>query len=242
MAGLLYKEWLLQRKNLIILFISILFLSSMHFFVLAGDEIPLDLDMFSTLYGVFVCVMLFLITGMFQPGIFAVDESKIWANYITSSPLRVKGQVRSKYYFVLLMSIALLFWIMLWGYIFTAVSGVDMNLMGVSAALFYIQLTLRAFELPFIVRFGSKIGGTYKSMIGIAALFIVIVYLLFGNLSYFGSLEDFFAWLDNLLQNGFPDSMMLITSLFPYLAVLLYYLSYKISCKMYLKGVETYVK
>ena len=76
----------------------------------------------------------------------------------------------------------------------------------------------------------------------IASLIIGIAYLLFGDLSIFGSYESFTNFLMNhiLSEDGFTTGFTDILYLIPALIYVLYYISYRISCKLYLKGGEHY--
>ncbi|MDE7093708.1 MAG: hypothetical protein K2O52_02230, partial [Oscillospiraceae bacterium] len=70
-----------------------------------------------------------------------------------------------------------------------------------------------------------------------------IIYALFGDLSIFGSVDNFYEKIINFIDGkNTPEILLLVIGIFMHVAVLFYYLSYKISCKYYLKGVECYDK
>jgi hypothetical protein len=97
----------------------------------------------------------------------------------------------------------------------------------------FILIVIWAFEIPFAVFFGSKYGGYVKMAIFLAFFAAVIIYTLYG------STDTFFGKLEKLINSQNSTLMLSFNALFPYTACILYLLSYKISCKLYLKGAET---
>ncbi|MCM1495071.1 MAG: ABC-2 transporter permease [Bacteroides sp.] len=251
MFGLIYKELVLQKRNLLLLggafalLLAILFFPAVSGYLnTLSETMGLPADTLLMLWQLVIFIILFLITGVYQSTIFEVDENKKWAGFITASPLRGNGQIAAKYWFTLLLSLAAFeicqFFYMISGAVY-----------GISVAsvpflpIFYLQLLLRAFEYPFLVRFGSKNGGNYKGILFLIVVMLVIIYLLFGDLSAFGSLNDMTDWLFQclMMENAISsDGLMIAQAALPYASALLYYLSYRVSCKFYQMGVETYDK
>lgn len=250
MVGLIYKEFAIQRRSLTILGVSCgLFILAL-FFPLFGDYVTTlssnmgaDRSVLLMIWEFVIYVLLFLIVGMYQPTIFEADESKKWAGFVSSTPLTGKGQIAAKYYFVLLLSVMIHALCWCFNYIYAAVYQLDFSLVDILVILFYIQLLLRAFELPFVVRFGSKNGDTYKGFLFLILVMVVVIYLLFGDLSAFGSINTL---IDELFKALTMDTTsmgyLVLPPLLPIISVVCFYASYHISCKLYLKGVETYDK
>lgn len=237
MAGLLYKEFIQNRRNLALIGVAMLVISSIMFM-----SAPEGFEQIWTLMGLMVYVLIFALTGeMFQSSIFEPDESKKWAYFIASSPMMAKGQVGSKYWFTLLTSYAVLVWCAVCDAVSCAVHDNPNNMISLIVMLFFIQILMRAVEIPFIVRFGSKIGNVYKGVAAFVLIFAVIVYLLFGDLSKFGSAENFYSWFFRVL-NGGSDGVLIFMAALPYLSIGLYYISYRLSCGFYMKGAENYDK
>ena len=70
---------------------------------------------------------------------------------------------------------------------------------------------------------------------------IAFEYIFFGDLSIFGSPEKILELFEKLSDTSLmTDISLVLLAVFPYFAVGLYYLSYKLSCKLYLKGAEEY--
>ncbi|MBQ7776805.1 MAG: ABC-2 transporter permease [Lachnospiraceae bacterium] len=188
-----------------------------------------------------IYLSLFACISAFQSNLFEHDERKVWSHYITASPQGYKGQVLSKYY----MTFSTSFAVVVWGYICDMISSLTSGYIGSASSIyttyFYIQIILQAIEYPFLIRFGHKHGNTYKIAMFIVAFYGVMVYLLFGKLPKNFS-DNMFDFLFKLATNetALPTMALGFTALLPYVAALLFYLSYKLSCKWYLKGVETY--
>lgn len=237
MVGLLYKEFIQNRRNLALIGGTLMIFSSIMFI-----PEPEGFEEIWTLLGLIVYVPIFALTGdMFQSSIFESDESKKWAYFIASSPMTVKGQVGSKYWFTLLTSYAVLVWCAVCDAISCAVHDNPNSMISLIVMLFFIQIMMRAVEMPFIIRFGSKIGAVYKGIVFSVLIFAVIVYLLFGDLSKFGSVENFYSWFFKMMSGG-SNGMLIFSAALPYVSVGLYYLSYRLSCGFYMKGAENYDK
>jgi hypothetical protein len=80
----------------------------------------------------------------------------------------------------------------------------------------------------------SWVIGVAVGAIFLAAFAAVIIYTLYG------STDTFFGKLEKLINSQNSTLMLSFNALFPYTACILYLLSYKISCKLYLKGAETH--
>ncbi|MCI5751405.1 MAG: ABC-2 transporter permease [Oscillospiraceae bacterium] len=237
MAGLLYKELIINKKSLLIYLGTVLFLSFGMIVNITGDDI--DPEKVAGIIPLFY-FMIFFFTGMFQPNLFEPDETKKWAYFATSTPAMARGQVYSKYMAGFLMSLFAMLWCQVLDMTVNFILGTQTMAMSAVYIFFYAQLFLRAVEYPFIVRFGSKIGSTYKMASFFLVIFIVFVYLLFGDLSML-DMNNIFDIIYGILDGSiFSDNVLFVISLSPYLAIASYYLSYRMSCKFYLKGAESF--
>ena len=106
---------------------------------------------------------------------------------------------------------------------------------GVTLTLFAIELIMKAVEMPCITAFGSKIGTQVKGGLMAVIVFVSVIYLLFGDLSWIGSeesfWESFFKFIGDFRFSTFGLGLLLA-------AVPLYALSCVISVKVYLRGIE----
>ena len=163
-----------------------------------------------------------------------------WQNFIVSTPDGVHKQIASKYIFNIGIAGIAVNILLIVVYIAGAIANKDIALYSLIVISFFsLQIFVRAFESPFLVRFGSKYGNIFR-MVCIALLtFGVTIYLLFGDLSIFGSLDSFLNFMKELAQK---DGFIYTLRLTPVLCLILYYLSYRISCCFYLKGGAYYDK
>jgi len=248
MLGLLYKDYCILKKNIwsmaaVMLLLSVVLLLPASVWEKTGllsETITAQVIAF-TIMPVVVYIDMFACIGGLQKNMLEHDECKAWSNYITASPLGYKEQVLSKYYMMLLSSFAVVVWGFLCDMLSSLVVGSVGSASGIYTTFFYIHIILQAIEYPFLIRFGHKYGNTYKVGLLIVAFYGLMVYLLFGKIPESLS-EDFFGFVFNLAasENALPTFALGILALLPYVAALLFYLSYKLSCKWYLKGVEAY--
>lgn len=236
MFGLIYKELLANKKQ----FIPILIITAFASFFMAVPPIVSDMEEWEVnLTLCFSSIIIALVVEMFQQGIFEYDERKVWQAFICSTSDGIKKQISSKYIFNLFLSSMMMCWCTFLFYIAAAISNHNVTISGfVLQLIVLIQIFFRAFETPFIIRFGSKKGNIIRMVIMSTIVLIVLIYALFGDLSIFGSVEDLIKWF----QETFSDNIPMIIRLTPAVALFLYWVSYKISCVLYLKGGESYDK
>lgn len=236
MAGLLLKELLVNKKTILLIWGGIVFMS-VFLYIPCSDSF----DGADTAYTFLITtdlIVVYLLNSILQQSIFLPDERKHWTDFIVSSPVTSKGQVLSKYYFSLISSSAVLMYLYLALSINAVIQGHDSSAVSFAIIMFFIQIITRSIEFPFIIRFGSKYGNNYRTIIFICMFFILAVYLLFGDLSIFGTFDGFMEWFSRLLKaEAFSDCMLASALCIP---GILYCLSYKISCRMYLKGACNY--
>ena len=187
-----------------------------------------------------LCILIaFLITGMIQGLIFEGDDKRVFGFFLTSTPDGVKRYIKTKYELGFVMILLTLFSLQLGDWIMTIVSAAyDVEWHGFAEVMIYLsflQIVLRAFEYPFTVRFGVKAGSYIKTALGtLLALITAAVFIIFED-----KLVPFFSGFSlKKLSKG----ANVFVSVFPVLSVLLYIVSFKISCKLYPKGVERYDK
>lgn len=241
MKGLLYKDLIVQKVNLICIGI-VIFLLPMPLWIMANDEYQ-DEGLAAMLMCSGTYCIIFFIIGMFQSAMFEHDETKKWSGYITSSPIATEGQVASKYLMSLIISIIALFWCYIVGIICETIFEGMTSPFSLCVGLFYFQLFMRAVEFPFVARFGCKSGAAIKGAVFVLIILAAAVYGLFGDISFIGSFDSVMDKLISILSgDGISSYAMLILSLLPFICIALYYASYRISCRLYLKGIESYEK
>ncbi len=250
MFGLFYREFIMQRRNLILLggayllMIIILFLpKGTDYINTISNSFDIPADALIVMWIAIILVVSFIFIGLYQSTIFEIDEKRKWAEFLCSTPLTGKGMVAGKYYFTLFISFILVSMNWVVTYIANVVYQQEFYYTDMLVILFYVQLILRAMEYPYIVRYGTKNGGNYKGIFFLVIVMLVIIYVLFGDLSYFGSINNMIDSLaDSILAKDKTEGMMTVMAVLPYVSIAAFYISYRISVKLYDKGVECYDK
>lgn len=233
MRGLLYKNFLLYRVDLIVIG-CIQFIVSVTAILLAAGNFPPEEKLFFSM-ALYFCV--FLTSGLFEQQLFAPDETRVTSSFIISAPGGAKGHVESKYYTILIINLLILACCFLTDAAACVISGTNAYSVGAMCMLFFcINLIFSAFSTPFYIRFGSVYGNGAKfGTIGVLVL-VVGIYALFGDISFLLG-DDPLSAITEFVTSG---NALLVLSLFPAASVLLYYASYRLSLKLYRKGAESY--
>lgn len=259
MTGLLYKE---LRQNRLILLLSILLPVPVVFFPLLSLTAGLNdyehplieaAKQLSETGGLITRLLMtffgLIILALLISMIFSADESKKWAYFTASHPKGYRGHLYMKYAVLFMVFglyfVSLYYMDSLLQMIVFHVSGDDMlSFANLYMLLFFLQLFLNAWNIPFMIRFGVKNSAVVRCIAILVLLFLVLVYLLFGPLpggfnGYTLRAADF---LEKLMKGELNGIISVIASAFPIAAVGLYLLSYRISCKLFMKGAADYVK
>lgn len=233
MRGFFYKDVVMSKMSLIVIAALTVLCAGTGVFITkcCGD------DTSAAIFPPAIVVMDFIFVGMFDTGLFTFDENRLWQSFAASTPQAFKAQAQSKYLLVSAINLFVVFVFFIADNITAFLTDAASGIMTSAAFLmFSIQLISVAVEIPFMVRFGSRKGVNVKfAVIGIIIL-IVGIYLLFGDISFlFGG--NFKEILIAFLQKGGTVWTM---ALLPYFAIVLYFLSYRISAALYRKGAENY--
>ncbi len=230
MRGLLYKQLLTFRLPAAAIALSHLYFA---FFSIASTLDGRDGNMWAVLEMIVPFVMFSVSNGE----LFRCDERDKWCCFAASTPQTSKGQVLSKYYFTLAVHVVILFLCFVIDCIFIAVRGdIAAANMTIGYIFFCVSLMMNALEFPFYFRFGSNHGGQVKTASILTVVLLLCIYGLFGDISFLLN-----GNLDNTLKTLFSQSAALWSlALLPAAALMLFYLSYRISLRMYRKGMENY--
>lgn len=230
MIGYFYKDLLLSKFAILtqITFLGIISLMSILFATLPqGSLAPLVLLEFCA----------FLLTNVINQHLFQADERRTWQYFALSTPQKEQGQIGSKYILVLLVNLVTLLWLLLLDCVFGHMA--EKPGLSTSSALllfFSLMLVMDAIEMPFVFRFGSTYGAKCKGYVMLGIFGVVAIYLLYGDISFLRTGDPLSAFLGKL-QGG---TMHRFLDLLPYIAVVLYFLSYCLSLKIMKKGIEAY--
>ncbi|MCR4641344.1 MAG: hypothetical protein K5697_04865, partial [Lachnospiraceae bacterium] len=113
------------------------------------------------------------------------------------------------------------------------------------------NLFIQSFELPLAYRYGGAQSDKMRVAIWLILLLPIAIYLLFGDIDWLLGENGFYYRYQEYIHD--PETLteaagsymqnlsriaVFVFTLIPHLLVLCYYLSYKISCKVYVKGVK----
>lgn len=239
MKGLLYKEILLSKQWLIFLAcMEAVFSAAVIILAVCVKNEDPGIVMATH---IIIAAAMYFISGILDDTYFSHDENSKWSIFVAATPGTMKEQILCKYYIILLENLLILFW----GYILDIVTAAVLDDVTAFAGQFYflffsISLFIKAFINAFNVRFGSDVGKIAFG-ISVAVIFgLIALWFLFGDISGFMDMEKS---LMDLITEFLSDKVIIwIMTLLPYVAVISYYLSYRISAKIYRKGVENYAE
>lgn len=248
--GFLYKEIRQNRIGILLIVLAPLFsyifasgmLALICFFDDAEDGYIDTITSNVTLLAsaiIGACIATGILTGIFKG-----DDKKLWGYFTASTSAGIKGFLYTKYVLLFAMN-----GIYLAASYFMSISvstvryflvgEENISTMNIHTVVFFALLFLSALDIPFIVRFGTKKG----SIIKISGL-IVFVILLTLAIAYIPpeTLDSIFAFCEKFIKNKAEGWIQLIPAAAPFLSLGVYYLSYRISCGLFMKGVNAYDK
>lgn len=250
--GLLYKE--LKQNRLMLIFAALvpLLLTAFPFCfsaigVMTGGT-GVD-EMFETATNIIMRVLMF-VTGFFivsgmMTEVFRGDGKKLWAYFVVSLPQGVKEFMYRKYLVTLMMNliyaVSFVFAENLLATVNYFVTGEELttNLQGFYLSGVFLLMFTSAFDIPFTVRYGSQKGSMVKmiTMLSICTAAIAVYNMLPENIA-----EIITKAAVSLFNGEANDTLLLIASLLPYIALAAFLLSYRTACGVFMKGVNEYDK
>lgn len=244
MWGLIYKDLCICKKTILIAVAATLILPTIFLIVIPliaytpEEEAISDMIMVSSLIGSF----LFYICWIDMTTAFiSADERKLWSGFVSSSSVNAKGHVQSKY----CEGIIVLVFLFNFCYIFLNIADVIIyqkfnfsetaSVINQAFLMAWLLMAIWAIEMPFTFYFGSKYGNYIKLCLLAIVMIIIFIIILYG------SKELSFDKLWEIVMSEEPSmKMQIFSAAFPFAASALYYISYRISCKIYLKGAEKF--
>ncbi|WP_432650985.1 ABC-2 transporter permease [Huintestinicola sp.] len=251
-VGFLYKEIRQNTKSIITVillpFLILVFLTCcLAIFSLSEDYggenwiiITLTSDLFRILS---IALGFFSVSGLLL-SVFHGDDKKLWAYFIASAPKGVERFLYTKYvvsfamcglYFVSSYVAETILASLSWAVLENEL----MSFTIISIIVFFMLILMNSFSIPMMLRFGEKKGSIINVII---MLCLAIAAILILSLVPMEIQDKIFAWLASFLTNDFTDLTVLLMGLFPVVSMGAYILSYKISCRIFMKGVSEYDK
>ena len=244
MSGLLYKNFRLNLSSMIFSLITAavscltMILVCLFAFVLPGKTPEVE-QLNDLTLGFGACYFLaFWLPSMATSTLFQVDESKTCCAFAMSLPQGAKGHIEAKYYYMLILNLSIMFVTFVSDTVTTAMTGGMTSNTVIIIIVFALVLLLSAIETPFMVRFGSQRGLAIKGAVVGGVFIFAALYFLFGDITWLIENEnDPLTALMEWLQSG---DIVFWLSLFPFISVAAFYLSCRISVKLFRKGAESY--
>lgn len=251
-VGFLYKEIRQNTKSIITVillpFLILVFLTCCLAIVSLSEDyggenwiiITLTSDLFRILS---IALGFFSVSGLLL-SVFHGDDKKLWAYFIASAPKGVERFLYTKYvvsfamcglYFVSSYVAETILASLSWAVLENEL----MSFTIISIIVFFMLILMNSFSIPMMLRFGEKKGGIINTII---ILCLAIAAILILSLVPMEIQDKIFAWLANFLTGDHGDLTALLIGIFPAFSVGAYILSYKVSCKIFMKGVNEYDK
>lgn len=250
--GLLYKELKQNKLVLILAACTPILLTVFPFCFSALDVIANNAgvnEIFETATNTIIRVLMFfcgifVISGLMSE-VFRGDDKKLWAYFVVSTPQGVRGFLYRKYVVTVMMNLVYMASGIFADNLLATVNyfATGNELMTSMSSLYilgvFFLMSVSVLDIPFTVRYGSKRGSIIKMIIMMSlCTAAVAVYSLMP--------EDFQEKVTQVVISLFNgeanDALMLITSLLPYIIFAAFLFSYKISCGVFMKGVNEYDK
>lgn len=253
MIGLFRKDFFLVRSQIILYTVMILLMTVLETVLIVSfstEPVPPS-GIQSSITN--LCTFLIFIVVFFggeglKGNLLLADRNKRSKHFLMATPLCAKGCVASKYYEGIIVPIVGFIYLEVFQLTCGALTGnlIDHSLLFV--CMIFVSLFFGSLSIPFYVRFGQK-GVHIKTAILLSIVFLLFVYGLFGDISmfigndpmerfmnvivYFSDTKTLFSRL-----SGADDPRILWLVVTPILILVMYYVSYRISCMLYRKGAE----
>ncbi|MBR4200285.1 MAG: ABC-2 transporter permease [Oscillospiraceae bacterium] len=199
-----------------------------------------------TLFPNKILILLIAYIGMrlLSASVFSADESKCKCFLMASVPEGTARQMYGKYV-ILFMTYALFFVSAFFtdsvlSYIVFSLTGeAPPSMLGLFALMLFLQLFLRSIDIPFMVSYGTK-NGKYVFMIVLIAAMLAFAILILYSPSSENLIRIVADVILKLLNGELADETAFCISAFPIVSIAAYLVSYRISCKLWLKGAVNY--
>ena len=250
MRGLIYKDLYLIKTKLIFSAISIIVLGGCLMVFSLIVKAP---AVFKAMAGITDFSIVLYLAVINYGNLMKTDSGKAWGFYGISLPEGSRGIVAAKYMTVFLLYFTAYALSVVNDLVYSLVTGTAIDMSILTLAIILFNLFMNLFEMPLAFRFGTDKAGTIRILITTGLTVIVLIYLLFGNIEwlmaedgviktvirvfsrddgYEGLSEEVRRFLNKLTYINIIEAAVIT-----HLVVPAYYISYRISCKVYRKGV-----
>ncbi len=261
MRGLIYKDLYLIKNKILIMAASFLFVFILIIAILLIGGNKITVEAIEPMVGILDIMVVLYIGLMGFNYLIKTDNTRSWGFYGISLPEGGKSIVASRYMATFILYFISLVICVINDIVCSFVSGAVINMSEFYLGIIFCFIFLNAIELPLAFRFGADKASVIRILISVVIFLIVSIYLLFGNIEWLmgdkgilvilirifrqisetpeGSGEGFEVlsaelkkFVTNMTLKGY-----IVWAMCYHLVVLFYYISYRISCRVYKKGV-----
>ncbi len=232
MWGLMLKDLYVNRRTIGI-YSAMAGVCSVFLMIPFNAKTMDELGFLYTILGALCVAGIFMLTGTLENELLLSDETTGYQQFVLSSPMGVKGQVLSKYYTCLLISLLGAFWCILLTEISDMVTGTENGLLLPVIVLFYLQIFLRAVELPFLFGLGARYGNYVKMCVGMVLVFLVMNHAMYGKNFRMQTFDSLMEYISGFSLEQLADRALLAWGLMLAGSLVLFYVSYYLSCLWY---------
>lgn len=241
MLGLLYKDLCIMKKELLVngSIIAVLLMALICFPITKVIPDVTEVAFSIGLIRVMVLFSVYIVLTQYQNMVIQIDEKRIWSNFVMSNPLGYKQQLLSKYFFTLSSSWLFVVIAILGEIIAGVIPGTVSGTYSWCMLFFYGQILYQSFDFPFTICYGASYGVRYRMALFLLLFYLFMAYILFADVP---STDKIWEYVTGLLKGEvlLPKWVQYMSVLLPYVSMGAFYISYKISCRLYRKGVERY--
>ena len=250
MRGLIYKDLYLLKNRLIFSVLSIIVFGSFSIGLSLFAKSPLLYKLMAASTDMMIVMFLAIINYDF---LMKTDQGKAWGFYGISLPEGSRGIVAAKYMTVFILYFISYALCVVNDLIYSLISGTAIDMSIFTLVIILFNLFLNLVEMPIAFRFGTDKSSVIRILITMIIVVIVLIYLLFGNIEWLmaedGMIKSIIrVFAEERGPEGLSEEVQKLLNKMTYIniieaavathfVVLAYYISYKISCKVYRKGV-----
>lgn len=252
MRGLIYKDFYLIRNKIFVSVFALVSMYAMMYIVAFLLRDVVNINAYAAAAITDINIIYFI--GFYNCNyIIRADAGKLWNYYGISLPEGIRGLVSAKYMAVFIMYFIAFTMCVINDIICGLVFGksVDMSMLFLAETFFLILID--EVEMPLAFRFGTDKASVIRVLLTVVIVFVIAVYLLFGNIEWLmaedGLVNVFPKVISQMGENSdvmTDEAKKLIekitflnyieAAVVMHLIVLGYYISYRISCKVFRKG------
>ena len=254
MRGLVYKDLYLIKNKLLMSVGAIIFIIVITYvlFATAGSAAISQVEM-SVFLGALMmdAVIVLYMASVNYDFVIKADSERKWSFYGMSIPGSIKTVVAAKYMTVFILHFVAFTLCVINDIFLGLIFGKAVNSTMFALVCVLFSLLIISVEMPLGFRFGADKASKIRILITAVIILIIAIYLLFGNIEWLMAEDGTFKTLLRIFTEGGLNAVsgelermiekmayesIIISALAVHFIVLLYYISYRVSCKVFRKG------